>query len=295
MRKANAGSSYAPKKSAELLKREAAARKSAGSVRADGRALAALRAVYMKPGVVSRAVGSAYFEANNTKIICSVYGPRPSQRRMEFSDEGTIQCDVKFAPFSRAGSRPTDGQSVEEKELSLSVLRAIEASIMKDKFPKSVLDVYVVVIAACGSVTAACINCAALALVDAGIELFDIVAAASVIGYGDVSPEDPDRRQLRVDPVAEEEEDPGTTAYVTVAQMPSLGEVTLLHQTGKMRPAELLDTMRMALDATALVHKMMVRSVTAGAAGQQQQQKQQQKHGAESSDDDQEESLSSDE
>ena len=286
MRKANAGSSYAPKKSAELLKREAAARQSAGSARADGRELAALRAVYMKPGVVSRAVGSAYFEANNTKIICSVYGPRPSQRRMEFSDEGTIQCDVKFAPFSRAGSRPTDGQSVEEKELSLSVLRAIEASIMKDKFPKSVLDVYVVVIAACGSVTAACINCAALALVDAGIELFDIVAAASVIGYGEALPGDSDRRQLRVDPIAEEEEDPTTTACVTVAQMPSLGEVTLLHQTGKMRPAELLDTMRMALDATALVHKMMVRSVTDGATPQQD---------AGSSDDDMEESLSSDE
>ena len=65
-----------------------------------------------------------------------------------------------------------------------------------------------------------------------------------------------------MDPV--EEEEALADSFVTVAQMPSLGEVTLLHQSGKVRPKDMLDTVRMALDAGGLIHRMMLKSVTAG-------------------------------
>ena len=259
MRKANSGASYVPAPSAALLRKRAAekAARPAGA-RPDGRASAALRPVFMENNVVSRAVGSAYYEARATKVICSVYGPRPSQRKMQFSEAGTVQCDVKFAPFARSGARPRDGQSDEEKELSLTVLRAIEASIMTDKFPKSVLDVYVVIISDCGSTTAACINCTALALVNAGIELFDVVTAASVVGI----PTDDGTLDLRVDPLKEEED--LCTSSLTVAQMPSLEEVTLLQQSGRVLPKDMLNTTRLGLDATAVIHRMMTKRVTDG-------------------------------
>lgn len=43
------------------------------SERMDGRGVDQLRPVYMKTNVVSHALGSAYVEMGDTKVICSVY------------------------------------------------------------------------------------------------------------------------------------------------------------------------------------------------------------------------------
>jgi exosome complex component MTR3 len=52
----------------------------------------------MRTGVVKQARGSSYIELNNTKVICSVYGPR--QTSTEFSDKGRINCDFKLSSFA---------------------------------------------------------------------------------------------------------------------------------------------------------------------------------------------------
>merc|ERR1712107_938389 len=113
--------------------------------------------------------------------------------------------------------------------------------------------------------------------VDAGLELYDIVGSASVAGFRTpISDGDDDgdsasgasktgahaRHQLRLDPTDEEEA--ACDTHVTVAQMPSLGEVTLLQQNGKMTPQELIDNVRMALDATGLISRMAVNSAVSG-------------------------------
>jgi exosome complex component MTR3 len=58
---------------------------------------------------------------------------------------------------------------------------ALEVSVNLDKFPKSVIDVYALVLEDDGSALAAAIICGSLALADAGVELYDIVSACAAV------------------------------------------------------------------------------------------------------------------
>jgi ribonuclease PH len=70
-----------------------------------------LRSAFMRLGVVSGAAGSAYVEAGRTRVVCAVYGPRNDTRaRREFSNEGQLVCDFKFAPFADPEGRRERGQ-----------------------------------------------------------------------------------------------------------------------------------------------------------------------------------------
>lgn len=78
--------------------------------------------------VISQAQGSAYIEMGNTKVICSVYGPREVKKRDEFSMEGQLCCDFKFATFS-CPQRRSHLSDNEEKELSQQLLNALSPAV----------------------------------------------------------------------------------------------------------------------------------------------------------------------
>lgn len=89
----------------------------------------------------------------------------------------------------------------EEKEAAAMIVEALATSVRLEKYPKSLIDLHVTVLEVChaqrefelaawtydhlfqddGSVLAAAITCSALALADAGIEMTDVVAAATVV------------------------------------------------------------------------------------------------------------------
>lgn len=52
-------------------------------------------------GVVSRAAGSAYAEFGATRVVAAVYGPRPAERRLGFTDSGRLRVEAAFASFAR--------------------------------------------------------------------------------------------------------------------------------------------------------------------------------------------------
>jgi ribonuclease PH len=58
---------------------------------------------------------------------------------------------------------------------------ALEPAVDLEKLPKSVVDVRILVIEAAGGEAAAAATAAGAALADAGIEMFDLVAACSVV------------------------------------------------------------------------------------------------------------------
>lgn len=62
--------------------------------------LSACTAAVFRTGVISQASGSAYAEFRNTKVMVGVYGPRQSERKAAFSEQGRINCDVKLATFA---------------------------------------------------------------------------------------------------------------------------------------------------------------------------------------------------
>ncbi|KAM3267501.1 hypothetical protein P3S67_032257 [Capsicum chacoense] len=145
-------------------------------VRPDNRGFYQCRPAYLRTGAVSTAAGSAYAEFGNTKVIVSVFGPRESKKAMMYSDTGRLNCDVSYTTFAT----PHRGQGSDNKELSSMLHKALEGAIILESFPKTCVDVFAVVLESGGSDLPVVISCASLALADAGILLYDLVASVSV-------------------------------------------------------------------------------------------------------------------
>lgn len=56
------------------------------------------------------------------------------------------RCDFKFAPFAQPRRRRALGQDSDEREFSALVARALETSVLLHKFPKNVVEVYLLVL-----------------------------------------------------------------------------------------------------------------------------------------------------
>jgi hypothetical protein len=80
----------------------------------------------LRTGVISQASGSAYAEFRNTKVMVGVYGPRQSERKVGFSEQGRINCDVKLATFATR-QRGKFGQVSADRRGLGSVALALQA------------------------------------------------------------------------------------------------------------------------------------------------------------------------
>eukprot|EP00762_Andalucia_godoyi_P000560 ANDGO_05292.mRNA.1 Exosome complex component RRP41-like len=215
--------------------------------RIDGRERCEVRPIFAKLNVNANARGSCYLELRNTKVLVSVFGPRPIPE-LEFSETGRLSCIVQYAPFStvqRLSNSGGSGSSLSsrnqaavskrelEREASIMLHQAVQSSVRLDDLQKSVVDLNCCVLEDDGSVLAALIMAASLALSSACIELVDLVAACTVL----VVPADPgsaknsnlaiDESRVYVDPCAAEQEH---GSLVTVAYMPAMNLIS--HVTG---------------------------------------------------------------
>lgn len=62
------------------------------------------------------------------------------------------------------------------------VSACLSTAVHLDKYPKSEIYIHILVLEDDGGILAGAVNAASLALADAGIELFDLVSAATVVG-----------------------------------------------------------------------------------------------------------------
>lgn len=228
--------------------------------RLDRRNLRSYRQIFLRTGLISQAKGSAYSEFGNTKVVCAVYGPREVSRREDFRMLGQLSCDLKFAPFS-CHVRHQHMQDSEGKDHSSQLLEALEPAVRLDSFPKSEVDVYVTVLEHDGSVLAAAITCASLALADAGIEMYDMVVGCSARIHGCT---------ILMDPTLDEEKMPSVAGQkpgglLTMGFMPSLRQVSAFCFQGDTDLEILSEAMQACQDLShklnGVVHQTVVRAV----------------------------------
>ncbi|KAH7561058.1 hypothetical protein JRO89_XS10G0165200 [Xanthoceras sorbifolium] len=200
------------------------------------------RIAVFRTGAVNSASGSAYAEFGNTKVIVSVFGPRESKKAMMYSDIGRLNCNVSFTTFAT----PVRGQGSDHKEFSSMLHKALEGAIILETFPKTTVDVFALVLESGGSDLPVVISCASLALADAGIMMYDLVASVSVSCLG---------KNLLIDPILEEES--YQDGSLMIACMPSRYEVTQLSVTGEWSTPNLNEAMQLCLDACAKLAKIM--------------------------------------
>ena len=141
----------------------------------------------------------------------------------------------------------------------MALAAALEGSVQLDQYPKSTIAVNVLVLQDDGGALAAATSCASLALADAGLLLFDMVAACSCAVLGQVAVLDTCNDELLGD----------ATGRTLVAQMPSLNHVTLLRQSGTVSFEVMTEAMQLALSGCSQLHAEMRSAVLKKAASKE--------------------------
>ena len=178
--------------------------------------------------------------------------------------------DGSAAMTSRSTSAAT---SLEEIELSKGLITAVSPAVRLDQYPKSVVDVFVLVLQSDGSVLPAAITAASLALADAGIEMFDLVSSCGVALVGNERSCDGDdiggssNRRLKdivllADPSLSEIIQ--SNGEVTLAVMPNWREVTFWEHTGRVPATISSEAIELARDGCATVYKFMRECLVTG-------------------------------
>ncbi|ODV60723.1 exosome non-catalytic core subunit MTR3 [Ascoidea rubescens DSM 1968] len=167
-----------------------------------------IRPFFIQTGLLTNPNGSAYLEIDNTLILVSIFGPRPIKG--PFMNKACFQVETKFLPYvnqpnylSKAYLFNTNNNATEEdvnirrnlditggsyssysnieQKISSYIHSAFLPSIILEKYPKSTIDVFIIVLSAnvednVLSLISGISNCCSLALVDSGIELNDIIS-----------------------------------------------------------------------------------------------------------------------
>jgi len=125
------------------------------------------------------------------------------------------------------------------------IKEALEPAILVEKFPRTVIEIYVLVLQADGGTRVASINAASLALADAGIPMKGLVTAIAVGRIGN---------QVIVD--LNDAEDKYGDADMPIAVIPITGEITLFQMDGTMPPDLFDKCLDAAMEAIHKIHEM---------------------------------------
>lgn len=190
----------------------------ASTSRQDGRSFAEVRPIFLKAGLVTEASGSAYIETGRTKLICAVYGPKPSPPSAPFNAKARLNVEVKFAPFSSGVRRFTPGKDTESPALSAALQQALLPSLILDSLPKSQIDLFLTILESDGNDQdiSAGITASSVALSIAGIQMVGLTIGCSAGFLPNISSPllDPTRTESRQ-----------ATAFINLACIPALGTV----------------------------------------------------------------------
>jgi len=202
-----------------------------------------LRHLKIESGIIPNADGSAYIEMGRNKIVAAVYGPREMHpHRFAKPDRAVLRARYAMAPFS-VHPRTSPAPSRRDKEISMVMRNALEPAVFLERYPRSVVDVYVEILQADGGTRCASVNAAAVALVDAGIPMRDLVASCAA-GKWD------GKVVLDLDDV----EDKNGEADVPVAYMPKLDYVTLLQMDGILSTEDTEECIELAIEGCMSVY-----------------------------------------
>jgi len=204
--------------------------------RLDGREIDQLRHVKMEVGVLPQADGSAYIEMGNNKIMVAAYGPREMHpKHLVLADRLRVRAEYRLATFS-VNERKSPAPRRREHELSKMIQEAVEPSIFTEKFPRSTIDLYILVLDADGGTRAASITAASLALADAGLPLRGLVSSVASGKVGD---------KIVLD--LSDEEDKYGSGDLPVAIINQSKEITLLQADGQFTAEELKTGIELAM------------------------------------------------
>jgi len=212
-------------------------------------------------------IGPTTQPPNNTSSSCSM-------------DEGTLECIVTYVPnvgyplVSLVGAtaaalsdnsaqpqQPSIGRmntrvAANEKELASQLQASLAAAVPLQQYPKHWIIVQVTVLQDDGSTLSACTSAASMALVDASVEVYDMVTSATVAVTNSTDANNTSPVTLLLaDPTYEEMAH--ASAVVTLSVMPNWKEVTLWNQSGRLSSTTANEAIALCRDGCRTMHKFM--------------------------------------
>jgi exosome complex component RRP41 len=206
--------------------------------------------------------GSALIEMGLTVALATVRGPMACGRRSdELPDRAIVDVSVKVVPFAPSGGdRRVTNPNTDRRLVELGHLlkRALEATILLQLYPKSRIQVQVVILADDGGRLCAAINAASVALIDAGIPVKDILCSCSA-GYAGRGISNTDEKTLVDLNRQEESSHAGQNAVcLPCAMLPQRGTVVMAQCEARLPDADTLDrVLEAAMDGCRAVFDIM--------------------------------------
>lgn len=174
-----------------------------------------------------------------------------------FFSVSRLTTDMRFAPFS-CPERGSWIQGSQDKDFSLMLHESLQPAICLHKYPRSQIEVNVMVLENSGSVLAHAVTCASLALADAGIEMYDLVLGCSMRQDG---------TSYVVDPSYMEENGCNSVSCenqggLTVAFLPSLNQISGLQSDGEMTEETLTAGVRTCIEGCYKLYPVIQHALT---------------------------------
>jgi exosome complex component RRP41 len=157
-------------------------------IRVDGRRFNELRSFDCSINTHPHAAdGSAYISQGNTKVLCLVRGPSdnlPANSNASLSaNEPIISVSIIQPPYAKMERKSISKNDRRLMELSIIIKRALQQSIVKKNYSRTFIEISITLLQLDGGLLPACINASTLALIDAGIAMYDYITAINIALY----------------------------------------------------------------------------------------------------------------
>jgi len=216
--------------------------------RLDGRKLNELRPIKIEAGVLDRADGSCYLEWGNNRVLAAVYGPREClPRHLSSPHKAHLTYRYNMAPFS-VDDRKRPGPDRRSVEISKISKEALERIIVLEKFPNTMINIFVEVLQADAGTRCAALTAASVAVADAGLPMRDMVSSCAAGRIGG---------KMAVD--LGKKEDNFGEADVPIAIAAHTGEFVLLQMDGLLTKDEFKQALKLAVDGCNKAYELQKR------------------------------------
>lgn len=228
---------------------------SLAGLRIDGRRWNELRRIHGQQRTQQASDGSSYFEMGNTKVICTVNGPREGRRggARDVSNEAVIETEINVAGFSGVDRKKRSRGDKRIQEMSHTISSSFESTLFTHLYPHSTISIVLHVLSQDGALLAACINAATLAIIDAGVPMTDYIAACTTGSTASYSSNDEDADPLLDLNGLEEQELP----FLTIATSGGEDKVCVLLMETRVQMTRLEAMISVGLDGCRQIRRIL--------------------------------------
>lgn len=196
--------------------------------------------------------GSSYIEQGNSKIICMVQGPmEPKLRSQVDVSKANIEVNISIANFATFQRKKRLKNEKRIVELKTAIENTVEQSIISKLYPRTLIQINIQVLAQDGGLLSGMMNATTLALIDAGISMYDYVSSVSAGLY--------DQYPL-LDLNTLEEND---MSYLTIGVIGKLEKLAMLMLENKMPLDKLEPVLAIAIAGGHRIRELMDEEVRA--------------------------------